>query len=1502
MNRLQRFFFTPLLLLLFMVPGNAQDPASGLDSPLVWTVNGSPAWKTVQSSAALAGGDVARASQAGDSSMEAIVTGPAVISFSWRLLGPDGKGWLSLEIDDHEMATLRRAIPWQRVEINLPPGDHILRLSARGMARIPGSAAEADNFTVHPGAQLPWISNIGDDPSALWVVTGSGTVTAEAMPNLWFDDGNVAAIRGTERGGRTSMVRLVQGPARLAPRVNVKGGSFAARDLDSAGPIRRVNSAVGNTWNDDPLIIGPGLHRVEWVHFYWAQMEVEKDPYPQTPPASLTTTAADVATLASLAITPLTLNDTLGSGLTWTSTGTNPFVPTLADREPNSLNHKQLAALAVERPGPGQDARLSTVIHGPAEVTLRAVCTGPEGDSLRILADGEVKFESHDTGNTGSQTFEIPAGPVTVEIEWISGFATDGWPRKAALTAVEVRYPLPADAMAALDAPAGLTFFTTHPENWDSPTADPRPGLAARTRLMPMTSLAFPEFSAWVDGPSVLTYWRRAELPAGSSLLFPGVLNSHDPGPFTWQAVTVPVPDGRHRLVWYSPSPGQGFFPASANYDLDGFSLVPGTGASAIPLADALDTPGRTWTSSGNDVTAGNFAQQSLDGVDSASLLPADQITPAWVETSVTGPAIISVHFSQSTLNPTVNGVHPPSGTTSTGVAGSLWTRSEFAVPPGEHLVRFIGYDPGHPLMLDMVEITTLPVLSLNDALDAPVLTITSGGDRWQPLHTAETADGDALFAAGQGSGWVEAEVTGPARVSFDWKAGPEYTRLALELNGAEIAVADLYQPWQSVTLEIPTGTHSLRWTYTSPDQRPGAAALNQLSVEPLTGLTLGDALDAPSQTWFTSGPPPQWTAQTELSHDGVDAAYVPTLEDESTLGGSALQTSVTGPAKVHFWWRKDGPGMVHFRMDGRNIASLAEENAWQESTVVVPPGRHIFQWSTFKNHYFERRAAIWVDDFRVEAVPVITLGEALNAPGLPWRTSPDSPWEIAWRSLPEGGEEPAVISAATPGESTWIETDVTGPAVLSFLYLDDSYGFSQGNLLIDGEPVIPLRGASWPADAVPVRFPIPAGTHTLRWQWDVGNSSPLGSAALERLMIDRVEIATGRPTLESLFPENSGLTQTGSHPWTVQAAPGGGFRAESNPIAPGSQSGIQLTVPGNRELAFRTGWAGLRSNRLGGNFLMAHGRWLAIHGQSGYVADEMQSVWHLPAGADHTLRWTTASANGVIDAMFLDQLSLDTPVFPIGESLGIPQKTFLSTGGGRWYGQTTATHSEGPAVSSTGSGSLITEFTGPGTVRWWWKSEGAPANASAIVIAWPYGQPGVYATGNGNFDWKREEVLLPWGETFRLEWRAFGSGEGRLLIDDVSFRESATDSYTVWAIQKLIGGNRATMDADPDGDGQPNLMEFAFGSDPNSHRSAYTQDLRITDGEIRLCLTHPDHDTTGLNYDLEFSTDLRVWTRLQRIPGGPSLPDQPITCAVPTEAEGDRGFVRIRLGFAAEQ
>ena len=65
---------------------------------------------------------------------------------------------------------------------------------------------------------------------------------------------------------------------------------------------------------------------------------------------------------------------------------------------------------------------------------------------------------------------------------------------------------------------------------------------------------------------------------------------------------------------------------------------------------------------------------------------------------------------------------------------------------------------------------------------------------------------------------------------------------------------------------------------------------------------TLTAALDDPGLQWSTGGDG-NWAPQTQTTHDGVDAARSGTIADSQS---STLDTTVTGPATVSFWWKVD--------------------------------------------------------------------------------------------------------------------------------------------------------------------------------------------------------------------------------------------------------------------------------------------------------------------------------------------------------------------------------------------------------------------------------------------------------------------------------------------------------------------------------------------------------------------------------------------------------------------
>ncbi|MCH2061666.1 MAG: hypothetical protein MK183_13670 [Verrucomicrobiales bacterium] len=74
--------------------------------------------------------------------------------------------------------------------------------------------------------------------------------------------------------------------------------------------------------------------------------------------------------------------------------------------------------------------------------------------------------------------------------------------------------------------------------------------------------------------------------------------------------------------------------------------------------------------------------------------------------------------------------------------------------------------------------------------------------------------------------------------------------------------------------------------------------------------------------------------------------------------------------------------------------------------------------------------------------------------------------------------------------------------------------------------------------------------------------------------------------------------------------------------------------------------------------------------------------------------------------------------------------------------------------------------------------------------------------------------------------------------------------------------------DADPDGDGIANLLEYALGGDPQSASWQFVDgsplgtEFEVIDGVA--VLRHPeraDKEARGLDYKVEFSSDLREWS-----------------------------------------
>jgi hypothetical protein len=124
-------------------------------------------------------------------------------------------------------------------------------------------------------------------------------------------------------------------------------------------------------------------------------------------------------------------------------------------------------------------------------------------------------------------------------------------------------------------------------------------------------------------------------------------------------------------------------------------------------------------------------------------------------------------------------------------------------------------------------------------------------------------------------------------------------------------------------------------------------------SAAPDTNLviTLPEALDTVGTplVWTTSGNGP-WFGQVAASHDGVDAAQSGTVPDSAN---SSLQTVVSGPGTLTFWWKvssESNNDTLRFYVNGVEQSRISGEVDWQQRTIAVAAGSQALEWRYGKN------------------------------------------------------------------------------------------------------------------------------------------------------------------------------------------------------------------------------------------------------------------------------------------------------------------------------------------------------------------------------------------------------------------------------------------------------------------------------------------------------------------------------------------------------------------------
>ncbi|MCU0772518.1 MAG: immunoglobulin domain-containing protein, partial [Verrucomicrobia bacterium] len=198
----------------------------------------------------------------------------------------------------------------------------------------------------------------------------------------------------------------------------------------------------------------------------------------------------------------------------------------------------------------------------------------------------------------------------------------------------------------------------------------------------------------------------------------------------------------------------------------------------------------------------------------------------------------------------------------------------------------------------------------------------------------------DPTVTAGQeGAVTLSVRVLGTGPVSYQWKR-----------FGTNLAFGSRYSGTQSNTLTI----SPLKASDIGPYTLYASNAYGTVLSQPIMLMTFDQVLDTSALQW-TYGGDAKWQGQTNVTHDGVDAAISGLIQDNQV---SWIRASVVGPGTLSFWWKVDsevgapisGDGLG-FHLDGAPQVYLSGPGKnWTNQVFSLTEGQHTLEWQYTKD------------------------------------------------------------------------------------------------------------------------------------------------------------------------------------------------------------------------------------------------------------------------------------------------------------------------------------------------------------------------------------------------------------------------------------------------------------------------------------------------------------------------------------------------------------------------
>jgi alpha-tubulin suppressor-like RCC1 family protein len=222
---------------------------------------------------------------------------------------------------------------------------------------------------------------------------------------------------------------------------------------------------------------------------------------------------------------------------------------------------------------------------------------------------------------------------------------------------------------------------------------------------------------------------------------------------------------------------------------------------------------------------------------------------------------------------------------------------------------------------------------------------------------------------------WFAAKCAGVQPMSYQWRLNgtnlPAATNDTLTVTGSYLSSPAQFPPFFGF-LPIPAGNYQYQLIASN---AYGVAVSKPAKLAVL--IPLGNAVDATNLNWTTTGNA-QWFGETNVTHDGVDAARSGGI---GALQETILQTTVgtNWSGRYTFWWKVSSEqffDILEFRVNGTVQTSISGEVNWQQASIPVAAGTNLLQWRYSKDVSFDAGLdAGFVDQFAfVPDGPLITL------------------------------------------------------------------------------------------------------------------------------------------------------------------------------------------------------------------------------------------------------------------------------------------------------------------------------------------------------------------------------------------------------------------------------------------------------------------------------------------------------------------------------------------------